>query len=69
MSEPGAESRQREFEQEAEARSPGVVAEFLHFLRHSRKWWMLPILLLLVLLGLIVILAQTPAAPWIYSLF
>jgi len=33
------------------------------------KWWLLPIVLVLLLLGLIVLLAGTSAAPFIYTIF
>lgn len=40
------------------------------FLRIRKKWWLLPILLLTVLLGLILIFAQgSPLAPFIYTVF
>lgn len=40
------------------------------FLRIRKKWWLLPILLLTILLGLILIFAQgSPLAPFIYTVF
>lgn len=47
----------------------GFFAEFWDFLRTSKKWWMLPILLVFLLLGLLIVLTQTAAAPFIYTLF
>jgi len=38
-------------------------------LRTSRKWWMLPLLVLFLLLGVILVLGQTAVAPFIYTLF
>lgn len=39
------------------------------FLRIRKKWWLLPILLVLVFFGLLLIFAQTsPLAPFIYTL-
>jgi len=62
--------RQSEFEKAAtgQVRS-GFMAELWEFLKDNRKWWMLPILILLLLLGLLTLLAGTGAAPFIYSLF
>jgi hypothetical protein len=52
-----------------EARSHGFFSEFWYFLKTSRKWWMLPLLLLFLLLGVVLVLAKTAVAPFIYTLF
>lgn len=57
------------FEQLAKEKRPSLVAEFWHFLKHNKKWWLLPIVLVLLLLGLVVLLAGTSAAPFIYTIF
>ncbi|WP_435010667.1 DUF5989 family protein [Tundrisphaera lichenicola] len=48
---------------------PSIVAEFFAFLRENKKWWLLPILLLIAVLGLLIALASTGAAPFIYTMF
>jgi hypothetical protein len=53
----------------SQAHNPGFFAEYWHFLKESRKWWMLPLLALLLVLGFILALGQTAAAPFIYTLF
>lgn len=59
-----------EFTQAAqERRQNHLVAEFWHFLRQSKKWWLLPILVVLFLFGVLVFLSGTAAAPFIYTLF
>jgi hypothetical protein len=46
------------------------VNEFWVFLRIRKKWWLTPIVLVLVLLGLLIVVAQgSAAAPFIYTLF
>lgn len=43
---------------------------FIRFLGTNKKWWMLPIVIMFVLLGLLIFLTQSPAgAPFIYTLF
>jgi hypothetical protein len=47
-----------------------IFSELWHFLRIRKKWWLLPILLVLTLLGLILIFAQGSVfAPFIYTVF
>jgi hypothetical protein len=53
------------------ARRPqrGTLAEFVHFLLHTKRWWLTPIVVLLLLAGLLVVLGGSGAAPFIYTLF
>jgi len=66
MSEPG-----NEFEKAARSGEgdQGLVAEFVAFLRENKKWWLAPIIIVLLLFGVLIILAGTGAAPFIYTLF
>ena len=58
------------FETEANATDrTGIVAEFWYFLSHSKKWWLLPIVVILLAFGVLVFLSGTAAAPFIYTLF
>ena len=48
----------------------GFLKEFWEFLKVRKKYWLLPIILVLVLFGGIIILAQGSAvAPFIYTIF
>jgi len=58
-----------DFSREADARQTGLIREFWDFLRHNKKWWLAPIIVILMLFGLLIILAGTGAAPFIYTLF
>jgi hypothetical protein len=61
---------EQSFAQQAEEAPPGLVAEFVDFLLHNKKWWLTPIVLVLFLLGLFVFIGGSgAAAPFIYSLF
>jgi hypothetical protein len=62
-------SEKVEFASLAEKKRPAAVAELLQFLRESKKWWLLPIVLLLLLFGALAVFATTGAAPFIYTLF
>ena len=47
-----------------------IVAEFWAFLRHRKKYWLAPIMVVLLLMSLVIVLTQgSPLAPFIYSLF
>lgn len=47
-----------------------VVAELWAFMRERKKWWLLPVIAVLLLVGLLLALAQgSVLAPFIYSVF
>ena len=47
-----------------------IISEFWQFLKIRKKWWLLPIVLFLVLLGALIVLTEGSAlAPFIYTLF
>jgi competence protein ComGC len=46
------------------------LAEFWKYLRARKKFWLLPILIVLVIFGGLIVLSQgSAAAPFIYTLF
>ena len=47
----------------------GLASEFWYFLKNSKKWWLLPMVVILVAFGVLVFLSGTAAAPFIYTLF
>jgi hypothetical protein len=70
MTEPITNSPQQDdFSKQAEAAQPSLVAEFMDFLIHNKAWWLTPIILVMLLVGLLVILGSSPAAPFIYTMF
>ena len=47
-----------------------VVREVLAFLKEEKKYWMAPIVLVLLLFGFLLVFAESSAlAPFIYTLF
>ena len=47
-----------------------ILGEFWRFLKVRKKWWLTPIILILVLLGVFIVLTEGSAlAPFIYALF
>lgn len=54
----------------AASRRVGIMRELLSFLWERKLWWMLPMVSMLLLLGILIVLAQSSAiAPFIYTLF
>jgi hypothetical protein len=52
------------------ARNMGVVGELLAFFWGNKRWWLIPMVVTLLLLGALILLAQSSAiAPFIYTLF
>ena len=47
-----------------------LLKEFWMLLRVRKKWWLLPIVIVMVLVGALLVFAQTSAlAPFIYTIF
>jgi hypothetical protein len=57
------------FEAGAREKPTGLVSELLQFLAHNKKWWLLPILIVLALVGVLVVIGGSAASPFIYTLF
>lgn len=48
----------------------GIAGELLSFLWSNKRWWVLPMIIVLLAFGVLFILAQSSAiAPFIYTLF
>ena len=47
-----------------------IILEFWDFLKTRKKWWLGPIVLIMLLMGLLIVFTQGSAvAPFIYTLF
>ena len=52
------------------AKNKGMIGEVWDYLKVRKKWWLLPIIILLVLVAILVIFGQSSAlSPFIYALF
>ena len=63
------QNKQSEFEKAGEEKQSSLFSEFIELLKHNKKYWLIPLLLVLLGLGLVVVLGGTAAAPFIYTLF
>jgi uncharacterized protein DUF5989 len=63
-------SRGQDFERIARERREGsFVGELWTLLREHRKYWLIPIVLVLLFFGVLLTLSGTAVAPFIYTLF
>ena len=47
-----------------------IIKEFWDFIKFQKKWWLAPIIIILVLLGALIVVTEGSAlAPFIYTLF
>ena len=60
-----------DFEEAARSKPPGLWRELLDLLRQNKKWWLLPIIVVLFILGALIALSIiAPAAvPFLYPLW
>ncbi len=47
----------------------GLLGDFVGFMAENKKWWMIPFAVVFGLLGALLVLGATGAAPFIYALF
>jgi len=64
-----SEDPNKSFEEASSEKQESLGREIVEMLRHNKKWWMVPIIAVLLLFGLLLILGSTGAAPFIYTLF
>lgn len=57
-----------QFERMAEEQQPGLLREFIEFALENKKWWLIPIVLVLGLVALFIFITGA-AGPFIYPLF
>ena len=69
QSEPATTKAASDFSKQAGQSQAGIFREYVAFMRYSKKWWLIPIVLTLLLVSVLVILSSTAAAPFIYTLF
>ncbi|MEZ6184775.1 MAG: DUF5989 family protein [Planctomycetota bacterium] len=47
-----------------------MIAEFMLFLKEEKKWWLAPLVIVLLVIGLVIVFAESSAiAPFIYTIF
>jgi hypothetical protein len=62
-------SQKNSFQQAGQERRSSLIGEVLWLLKTNKKWWLLPILIVLALLAALCFLGGTGVAPFIYPMF
>jgi hypothetical protein len=57
------------FQKASEQKQAGLLAEFWFMLKTNKKYWMAPLIIAILLLGVLIILGGSSVAPFIYTLF
>jgi hypothetical protein len=47
----------------------GLVRELIELIVHNKKWWLAPVIIVLLLIGLLIAVGSTALAPYLYPLF
>lgn len=63
------ESGRSQMHRAVDQKQPTIVREFWDYLKTSKSWWLLPIIVALMIIGVLVMLSGTAAAPYVYTLF
>ncbi len=58
-----------EFARQGTMRRTSFASDLIFFLKNNKKWWMLPLIGLLLMFGVLMFLATTGIAPYLYTLF
>jgi len=61
--------KRTESEKSGDEKNVSLLGEFVGMMKQNKKYWLIPLLIILLLFGVLVILGSTPAAPFIYFQF
>jgi hypothetical protein len=63
------DERKKRFEKAASRGDQWLLVEYLRFLSRNKKYWLIPIIAVLLLIGLLVMLGGSVAGAFIYPIF
>ncbi len=63
------DTREKSFREATQESQKGLIGEFWAFMSENAKWWLIPFLVVFGLLGIVLVLGSTGAAPFIYTMF
>jgi hypothetical protein len=59
----------QDFVKQAEMAQTSLLVEIWQWLRHNKKWWLAPIIVMLLFMGFLIFVSGTAVAPLIYTIF
>jgi hypothetical protein len=65
----GRAERTGDFASEAERGNAGLLREIWELIRFNKKWWLVPVIVALLVVGAVLLLSTGAAAPFLYPLF
>ena len=63
------DNENNEFEKASKQKQGNLLSEFMGFLKQNKKFWLLPLILVMLALAALLVLSSSAAAPFIYTLF
>jgi hypothetical protein len=60
---------ENEFQRLSKEKPQSLLAEFVGFLWQDKKWWLLPIVVVLLVISLFIVLTNSVVGPFIYVFF
>ena len=50
-------------------KNPSLLRDLVMFIKQNKKWYLIPVVVSILLLGILIALGSTGAAPFVYTLF
>ena len=50
-------------------KNPSFLRDLVMFIKQNKKWYLIPVVVTILLLGILIALGSTGAAPFVYTLF
>lgn len=49
---------------------PNIISDFYKYIKEKKKYWLIPIIIMLILVGVLIVFGQSSAlSPFVYALF
>ena len=64
-----SEQKKSAFVQAGSKAEASLFGELMAMMRQNKKYWLIPLVILLLIFGVLLVLGTTAAAPFIYTLF
>ena len=69
MNQPDDPQTDETFRSLAQTSQPGLIRELVDFMVHNKRWWLVPMIVVLLILGLMIVATSSAIIPAFYMLF